>query len=430
MTDPGHFPDVPDVRGRRARDVIRADSFRPADLAAWWARRVLLPLARARRRQLGSTLVVGITGSSGKTTTKRLVAAVLASRFPGRASDGTFNRWIQLVRVLARARSSDRYLVQEIGARGRGSLDQLVWTLEPDVGVVVSVGSEHRSGFDSIEETAREKAKLVAALPPGGLAVLNADDARVRAMAAGTRARTALVGRAEDADLRAENVAAAWPQPLRFDLRAGDERLPVETRLHGEHWVPAVLAALAVGREAGIPLAESAAVIARELPERHRLSEVRLPNGVTILEDDWKAPVWSLELAIDVVRQARAARKFVVLGYLSDTSRSPRQLYPEVASRFAAVADRVIVVGPRKEYGFRAPAGGGEIVVVPTTHAAHELLEATLLPGDLVLIKANSKPLHLERLVLARREGVQCWRHDCGRVVWCDDCRLRSLPER
>jgi UDP-N-acetylmuramoyl-tripeptide--D-alanyl-D-alanine ligase len=414
----------------RASEAIRLSGRRPADLAAWLARRILLPLARARRRRLRRTLVVGITGSSGKTTTKNLVTAVLASGLPGRASSGTHNRWNELVRVMLRARASDRYLVQEIGARGRGSLDQLVWTLEPDVGVVISVGGEHRSGFESLEETAREKAKLVASLPPRGLAVLNADDPRVRAMTVLTTARTVLVGCSPDAELRAENVASAWPQPLRFDLCCGEERLPIETRLHGDHWVPAVLAALAVGREVGIPLAEAAAVIARQPPEHHRLSEVRLGGGITILEDDWKAPVWSLGLAIEVLRRARAARKIVVLGYLADSSTSPRTLYPRVAAQFAEVADRVIVVGPWAHYRFYAPAGGGVVQLVSTTRDAHEALEAILRPGDLVLIKTNAKPLHLERLALARQEGVRCWQHDCGRVVWCYDCRLRFVPDR
>lgn len=414
----------------KASAAIHLHGRRPRDLLSWVGRRLLLPLARARRRQLRETLVVGITGSAGKTTAKRMIDAVLGARLPGRASFGTRNRVDQLLVVLARARHRDRYLAVELGAKGPGSLDELLWTLEPHVGVVTSVGSEHRAAFGTIEATAREKAKLVASLPRSGLAVLNADDPLVLEMRALASARTVLVGTSPASDLRAEGVESAWPEPLRFTVCRGEERVAVATLLHGMHWVPSALAALAVGLEAGVSLVDGATALAKMQPERHRLSEVKLAGGVTVLEDDWKAPEWNVELAIDVVRRARALRKLVVLGQMSDSGSSLRRLYRDVAARWLEVADVVIVVGRWAEHARPVAGARGALHVVASAHAAHELLERILRPGDLVLVKSNIRPVHLERLVLARQDGQLCWRVDCKLQVWCHDCGRRFRPER
>ncbi|MCM2270534.1 MAG: Mur ligase family protein, partial [Thermoanaerobaculia bacterium] len=385
---------------------------------------------RARRRALRDTLVVGVTGTAGTTTTKHLISAGLGARLPGRSNKESRNRIDEMLLVLGRVRRSDRFLVLELGARGPDSLDELLWTLEPDVGVVTAVGIEHRSAFKTVEAVAREKAKLVAWLPRAGCAVLNADDPAVRAMRGQTSARTVLVGRSPDADLRAEEIESAWPQPLRFTLCCGDERLRVETRLHGEHWVPAVLAALAVGREAGVPLAAGIETLSTLPPERHRLSEVQLANGVTVLEDNWKAPAWSVDLSIEVLRRASAARKIAVLGQISDSALEPRKLYRRVAARFLEVADVVVVVGAWARYVKPPAPGGGELFGVATAREADALLREILRPGDLLLIKSNRQPDHLERLVLTRQDGVLCWRTDCGRKQWCYRCSLRFRPER
>lgn len=414
----------------KASAAIRREGRSPRALLSYLGRRLLLPLARARRRRLRETLVVAVTGSAGKTTAKRMIDAVLRAKLPGRASYGTRNRVDQLLVVLARARRNDRYLAVELGAKGPGSLDELLWTLEPDVGVVTAVGSEHRAAFGTLEATASEKAKLVAWLPPSGLAVLNADDPLVLEMRTLSSARTVLVGTSPTADLRAEEVESSWPETLRFTVCRGEERVAVVTRLHGVHWVPSALAALAVGLEAGVPLVDGTAALSKMQPERHRLSEVRLAGGITVLEDDWKAPEWNVELAIDVVRRARAPRKVVVLGQMSDARRSLRRLYREVAARWLEVADVLIVVGRLAEHARPVAGARGALHVVASARAAHELLQRLLRPGDLVLVKSNIRPLHLERLVLARQDGQLCWRTDCKLQVWCHDCDRRFRPER
>ncbi|HEX6204139.1 MAG TPA: Mur ligase family protein [Thermoanaerobaculia bacterium] len=398
------------------------------EVAYWLGRRLLLPVARAHRRRLRDTLVVAITGSAGKTTTKNLVRAVLAETGPGTASPGSRNRAKGLVQVLARTRRHHRFSVHEVAACGPGTLDELLWTLEPEVGVVTTVGREHYTAFRGLDAVAREKAKVVQALPPDGLAVLDADQPLVRAMAGETAARVLLVGRSPDADLRAEAVRAGWPEPLAFEARWDGQRVAVATRLFGEHWLPAVLSALAVGvGAAGLTLAEAAAALARSEPERHRLSEARLPGGVTFLEDDWKAPTWSLDSAFEVLRTARARRRILVLGRLSDDPKNARQLYRRVVRRALEAADVVVAVGRSSDY-LEARADG-RLHAFATAAECHRFLAGFLAAGDLVLVKSGAGHEHLERLVLARQEGMACWRHACGRRLWCHDCRLRWSAE-
>jgi UDP-N-acetylmuramoyl-tripeptide--D-alanyl-D-alanine ligase len=388
----------------------------------------LLPLIRWRRRRLRDTLVVGVTGSSGKTTAKNLIAGVLRSRRAGRANEGSNNRLWELTRVLMGARSSDRFLVQELGAAGPDTLDAMIWALAPDVGVVLKVAREHWGAFRNLDAIAREKGKILAALPPDGLAVLNADDAAVLAMRESTAARVLLVGLSPSAHLRAEEIECSWPDRLRFVAIHASDRVEVRTRLLGEHFVHAALAALAVGLEAGIPLSEGARALAGVEPERHRLSEVQLPGGITLLEDNVKAAAWSLESAIEVLRRARARRKVVVLGQISDSPLKPSKLYRDAARLCLEVADIVLVVGRWAKYAERA-RGPGTLYAVDSPRAAHELLERLLTPGDLVLIKSNMLPVHLERLALVRQQiEVKCWRTTCSRPIWCQDCRLRTRP--
>lgn len=396
---------------------------------AWWlAKRLLLPAARAHRRRLRHTLVVAVTGTAGKTTTKNLLREVLALTGPGTATPGSRNRAKGMVQVLARTRGHHRFSVHEVAACAPGSLDELLWTLEPRVGVVTSVGREHYAAFRGVESVAREKAKVVQALPPDGLAVLAADQPLVRAMAGETAARVLLVGRSPDADLRAEAVRAAWPEPLAFEALWNGERVAVTTRLFGEHWLPAVLSTLAVGvGAAGLTLVEAAAAVARCEPQKHRLSEVRLPGGVTFLEDDWKAPTWSLDTAFDVLAAARARRRILVLGQLSDDPKNPRQLYRQVARRALEAADVVVAVGRWSHH--LDGEGDGRLHGFATAAECHRFLADFLAAGDLVLVKSTAGHEHLERLVLARQEGMACWRNACGRLVWCDACGLRWKAE-
>ena len=167
--------------------------------------------AARHRRSVAGVTFVAVTGSAGKTTTKELVAAVLGSRHLGTKSPGTHNSAHWVSHTVLGARRGDGFCVQELGATGPGSLDDAIALVRPRVAVITNVGGDHRSAFRTLEATATEKAKVVHAVPRAGLAVLNADDPRVLAMADSCRGRVLTYGLRPDAIVRAESVRSSWP---------------------------------------------------------------------------------------------------------------------------------------------------------------------------------------------------------------------------
>lgn len=386
--------------------------------------------AERHRRRVPGVTFVAVTGSAGKTTTKELVAAVLASRQRGSKSPGTHNSAHWVSHTVLGARQGDEFCVQELGATGPGSLDEPLALVRPRVAVVTNVGGDHRSAFRTLDATAAEKGKVVAAVPPGGLAVLNADDPRVLAMAGSCRGRVLTYGLRPDAAVRAESVASSWPDRLSFVAIHGEQRVAVHTRFCGVHWIHACLAAIATGVGLGIPLPVAAAVLSAvdPLPGRYQPAQA---GGVTFIRDEFKASLWSIAPALEFLRDARAARKVAVIGTISDYGGRASQVYAAVARQALEVADEVIFVGPqaRRCAAARSHPKGRALHAFPTAREAHRHLSATLVPGDLVLLKGSQRADHLLRLVLARQGGIACWRTSCRRIKFCDDCLLLHLPQ-
>jgi UDP-N-acetylmuramyl pentapeptide synthase len=242
------------VGGSAARvlSVARPPAANWRAYAALAPKAVLLARTRARRRQLWVT-PIAVTGSVGKTTTKDLVAAALATVGPTAALQGGNNRGRALIRAVASTRERHTFLVQEVGVAdsGPGSLDELLWALEPRVTVVTAIRSDHGPAFGGQDGIAREKTKAVAVLPAFGLAVLNADDPRVRAMAGVARCRVVFAGRAEDADVRIVDARLTPGATLQVRLVDRGEEHAIETRLIGLHWATAVALAFTAATRLG-----------------------------------------------------------------------------------------------------------------------------------------------------------------------------------
>jgi UDP-N-acetylmuramoyl-tripeptide--D-alanyl-D-alanine ligase len=311
-----------------------------------------------------------------------------------------------------------------------GALARLMRVVRPTVGVVTNVGYDHYRSFRGLDATAREKATLVRGLPAGGLAVLNADDPRVRAMAQHSVAPVMTYGMAPDADLRFADLHSGWPERLSLSLEYRGQVTRAATRLLGEHWAHAVAAAAAVGVAQGVPLAECAARLAAMEPPRGRLSVHTLPGGITFLDDGKKAPLWTVPLSLDVIAKAQAVRKVVVFGTISDYpgNRSPR--IRKIVQDALACADLVIVFGlnavsARKEV---ERPDGDRLRLCETVEAVGALLRRELREGDLVLLKGSGKVDHLERLYLQFDPGVACWREGCRRALRCGHCRYLTVP--
>jgi len=376
------------------------------------------------------TTFIGVTGSAGKTTTKFMIGAVLATHQKGGFTPGTHNNTRSAARSLLRkARKGDDFHVVELSAGKRGALDHQLALIRPRIGVVTNIGTDHYAAYGSIEAIAAEKGKLPRSLPADGVAVLNADDARVMAMRDTCACRVITFGTGPDAMVRAHNVTAAWPDRLAFDVSYEGQRVRVETQLCGTLWVSAALASIATGVALGIPLEAAANALASIEPNPGRMSPVLLPDGVSVIRDDWKASVHSIAPALEVLRGARAKRKVAVIGTISDTMGDAGRTYVSVARQALEVADLVCFAGPRAFAAMRAKPPGvdaSRLHAFGTVRAAKEFLDRRLEPGDLVLIKGSNPADHLYRVVLARTMTVACWKTACGRQGYCDRCELVS----
>jgi UDP-N-acetylmuramoyl-tripeptide--D-alanyl-D-alanine ligase len=385
-----------------APSVLVADV--PAALAA---------LARFVVDSLPAVQIAGLTGSSGKTSTKDLAAQLIERLGPTIAPAGSFNNEFGLPLTVLRADSSTRYLVLELSARGPGHIAYLCGIAPPRYGAVLNVGHAHAGEFGGLDQVARAKGELVEALPADGAAILNADDPRVLAMAARTPARVVTFGvQDRAASIRAADVQLDDLGRPSFTLLAPEGRAAVTLRLHGAHNVPNALAAAALARELGLDLASIAdglsAAMARS---RWRMEVHRRGDGVTVINDTYNANPESVRAALAALchlaqgQLARGGRAFAVLGHMAElgsTSRASHEDVGELAARaelagLIAVGEEAvpILAGAR-----RIPSWTGEALAVPDAAAALDALANQLKPGDVVLVKA-SRAAHLESVAVA-----------------------------
>jgi UDP-N-acetylmuramoyl-tripeptide--D-alanyl-D-alanine ligase len=384
-----------------------------------WTLVGLAPLYR--RRLLRRVAFVGVTGSGGKTTTKELIGAVLATGMSGRRTPANLTGSPYLERTILRTRPWDGFCVVEmgLGPDGAARFNTILRLIRPTVGVVTVIGTDHLSFYRSPEAIAADKGRLIESLPARGAAVLNADDPLVRDMGRRTRARVITYGTSEDATLRAQDVSVRWPERLSFTVHGGGEALEVRTQLCGSHQLPNVLAALAVGVALGIPLAEGAGAVGTVPPFEQRLSPIDHPDGFTIVRDDIKAPLWSIPPALRFVKEARARRKIVVLGTISDYAAGSGATYADVARQALEAADRVIFVGnaSAKSLKARRSAGDEALQAFYSVEAAAEHLRAVVRPGDLVLLKGSA----VDRLELIAAELMRPGSTAVGRGIEAPD---------
>jgi UDP-N-acetylmuramoyl-tripeptide--D-alanyl-D-alanine ligase len=345
--------------------------------------------------------IVGITGSSGKTSTKDLIAAVLRPLGEVVAPPGSFNNELGHPWTVLRATRETDYLVLEMSARHPGNIAALATIAPPAIAVVLNVGTAHLGEFGSREVIATTKAELVQAVPSSGVVVLNADDSVVAAMAAQTSARVVTVGRSASADVRAEDVELDELARPRFTLRAAGGAVPVALAVHGEHQVSNALSAAAVALECGAGLQQVADALAGAAPaSRHRMEVHTRSDGVTVINDAYNANPDSMRAGVQALAaMARGAgkRSWAVLGEMGELGEDSITEHDRVG-RLAVRLDisRLIVVGTGRSMSamhhgaVMEGSWGSESVVVPDVETALELLRDELGPGDVVLVKASN----------------------------------------
>ena len=401
-------------------------------MAASFRRKAREWRAWCHRRLHGRTRWIAITGSVGKTTTARLVAAVLGTQGP--LVDGAVvslpNSGQLACRTILAVRRRHRCAVLELSAHaGTASLERSIAILRPDVAIITAVGGDHRKTFGSLAATARAKGAAVRGLRPGGTAILNADDPLVWGLRDGLTARVLGFGRSPEAALRLEAASARWPGHLTLTVRHGDAVEQVRTRLLGLSATVPVLAALAAGLAEGMTLAAAARALEAVEPVEGRMSPTLTPDGITFVDNAWKSPLHIVPGSLAFLREAAAPRKVVVFGAVSDFAGGSGIRYRGLAREALAVADIVVFSGSWGATVAKVEAPPGKLLLIFESTAATEAgLRPLLRPGDLVLLQGSCRMDHFERIVFDRIAPVSCWSSSCRRIQRCRDCAKLYAP--
>ncbi len=343
-----------------------------------------------------AAIVIALTGSQGKTGTKDFLAHLLAGDGPTVATRGNHNNEIGVPLTVLEATRDTRHLVVEMGARGVGHIGYLCRLAPPRIAAVLNVGTAHLSEFGSREQIAHAKAEIVQALPTDGVAVLNADDARVAAMASLTAARVLTFGTSGDVswrDVRLDELG----RPA-FDLGYDDAWHPVTLTQSGAHQVANAAAAAALGVAAGLDLASVAERLSTAEPASPWRMEVhRRSDGLVVVNDAYNANPASMTAAIDALVEIgahRSGRSVAVLGEMLELGPDTEAAHRDVGRHAAeAGVDLLVVVGERAAAladGARAVRSWqGEAVLTAGRDAALALVRENVAAGDVVLVKAS-----------------------------------------
>lgn len=383
----------------------------------------LARLARYTAQELGDprrgaerTEVIAVTGSSGKTTTKDLIAQVVSRMGPTVAPAGSFNNEIGHPLTVLRADTDTRHLVLETAARGIGHIAHLCGVAPPRIGVVLNVGSAHMGEFGDRDAIAKAKGELVESLPAasdGGVAVLNADDPKVSAMASRTRARVVAYGLDEEAHVRATDVVLDRSGAPSFTLHLGGRQARVDLTLVGAHQVSNALATAAVADELGMGIDTIAEALGAATPVSRWRMEVTEYAGATLVNDAYNANPESMRAALTTLGAlAEDRRSIAVLAHMAELGEEGRAEHEKIGELVAATGvAHLIVVGEAAE-GIAVGAEGlagqglwkGECVRVADASQAATALRERLRTGDVVIVK-GSRVAALERVIDLITEG-------------------------
>ncbi|MFE4263337.1 UDP-N-acetylmuramoyl-tripeptide--D-alanyl-D-alanine ligase [Streptomyces sp. NPDC056883] len=370
----------------------------------------LAAIGRHALAQLTDPVVVGLTGSAGKTSTKDLLAQVIPGLGPTCVTDRSFNGEIGMPITILRANPDTRYLVLEMGARGAGHIENLTTIARPQVGLVLNIGSAHVGEFGGKAAIAEAKSELVAALPADGLAVLNADDPLVAKMAERTKARVRTFGMGEHADVWADEVTLdqAGRPSFRLHLR-GIANARVEMGLHGEHHVANALAAAAVATGLGMPLADVAEALsgARNLTTG-RMEVLDRPDGMRVVNDAFNANPDSMRVALKALAAMAGDRRTVaILGEMKELGPEAEAGHREVG-KLAADSGVGLLVAVGGEHAHALATAAREqnplldVIRAIDRDAVPAAVAGVLTARDIVLVKgSHSTGLEATALLLA-----------------------------
>lgn len=346
--------------------------------------------------------VVGITGTSGKTTTKEMLAAILTRTGEGLKSAGNFNNMIGVPLTLFGLKQEHHWAVVEMGMSERGEIARLTEIVRPAIGVITNVGRAHLESLGSIDAVARAKGELFANLPDGGTALVNADDVHVVRLPVANGVKTVLFGCSAAAEVRAEQVMAQ-NGAVEFLLHLDGDSRRVRLPLPGRHNVMNALAAAAAARALDVPLDDIAVGLEAFSPCPGRMELVELPGDILILNDSYNANPLSARAALDALHDLGAAgHRLALLGDMLELGAAAPELHHEVGRMAASCVDELFLFGEFADELGRGAAEAGldaDKIVVGKTHAElADQIRQRLQAGDRLLVK-GSRGMQLEKVV-------------------------------
>jgi len=355
-------------------------------------------LAAEVRRRWGRPLVA-VTGSAGKTSTKEMIAAVLATRYRVLKNEGNLNNQYGLPLSLLRLEETHEVGVFELGMSRAREIAELARIAQPETGVVTCVSPVHLEFFSDIEGIARAKQELIQALPATGTAVLNADDPFVSRFGQGFGGRVVTFGIEQPADFRATGITENGTRGVHFRLERAGEPLELALPLVGRHNVLNALAAIATAHTLGIAPAQAAGALAGFRPPKMR-GEVLEVNGVTVLNDCYNSNPRALAFLLETLaRMPARGRRIAVLGEMLELGPTSPELHREAGRQAAAAADYLVAVrGHARHFLEGAAAAGADaarLAFFDTAAEAGSYVASLVQPGDLVLFK-GSRGVRLE----------------------------------
>jgi UDP-N-acetylmuramoyl-tripeptide--D-alanyl-D-alanine ligase len=362
----------------------------------------LQTLATAVRKVWGK-LLVGVTGSAGKTTTKEAIAHVLGARFRVLKSEGNFNNHFGLPLMLLKLEPEHDVAVIEMGMSHAGEIRALAKIAQPEIGVVTNVGPVHLEFFDSVAGIARAKYELIESLPAGGTAVLNADDEYVSQFGRDFKGKVITYGTRATADIRAENVQTRGAEGSEFDVVMAGAREHARLPLVGEHNILNALAAVAVGLARGLKPSEAVGALAILAPPDKRGQVVQLGN-IAVINDCYNSNPKALHAMVDALAAMKAARQIVVAGEMLELGPAAAEMH-RAAGRHIAEKKIDVLLGVRglaQDMVDSARQAGMTAEFAATPEAAGEWLARETRDGDVVLLKA-SRGVKLEK-------ALETWR--------------------
>jgi len=404
---PAHFSD-------RAIIAVGDTLTALGDLAAWW-------------RHQHSAKVVGITGSSGKTTTKEMTAGILQRGHFILKSQGNFNNLIGLPLTLLQLRNDHACAVVEMGMNHPGEIARLTEIADPNVGVILNVGMAHLEGLSDLDGVAKAKTEMIERISPQGLVILNGDDAPLMRRASQFSKRKITFGLEKANDVRAIAIQDGGPRGTRFFLEYRENRWPVHIRTPGLHYVKNALAAAAVALSLDEPIENIQEGLASFTAIRGRFEMIPLENGVFLVDDTYNANPSSLAAAIQSVESLvpQGGRILLGLGDMLELGDAAAEAHREAGRSIAKGKTRwLFVMGDHAGDTIQAAREAGMpddgLAIVATHDEMVERIGSKMSPGDLVLLK-GSRRMQLEKVA----EGLRRWGMSHGAAP--ADCRASGL---